>query len=148
MKDKPDEMAARGPAERNRCIAKGRAEAAEAPIAVALTGADGNGGPADLTPLQELAAIAELLYGARWRTDVARDLGHSDGRTVRRWKSGEARVSSTDLDHIRRIARKRAAAITKVVGDHLDEQAKPARDPAAIRAAFEATIAAAWAGQS
>lgn len=78
-------------------------------------------------------------------TDLARDLGHSDGRTVRRWKSGEARVSPTDLAPIRGIARTRAAAITRLVGDRLDEAPKPKRDPAAIRAAFEATIAAARA---
>ena len=143
----PADVAARRAAERDRRIAKGRAEAAEAPLAKALAGTGGNGGPAELSPLEELSAIATLLYGARWTTDVARDLGHGDGRTVRRWKAGEAQVAPTDLAHLRRIARKRAAAITKLVGDHLDEAPKPARDPDALRARFEATIAAARAAQ-
>ncbi|MGU3282504.1 hypothetical protein [Methylobacterium mesophilicum] len=145
--DSPADVAARRAAERDRRIAKGRAEAEGAPLAVALAGTGGNGAPADLTPLQELSAIATLLYGARWTTDVARDLGHGDGRTVRRWKSVQAQVAPMDLAHIRRIARKRAAAITKLVGDHLDEAPKPARDPDALRARFEATIAAARAAQ-
>lgn len=143
----PADVAARRAAERDRRIARGRAEATEAPLAVALAGTGGNGAPPELSPVQELSAIAELLYGTRWTTDVARDLGHGDGRTVRRWKSGEAQVSPGDLAHIRRIARKRAEAITRLVGDHLDEAPKPKRDPAAIRAAFEATIAASRAAQ-
>lgn len=145
----PADIAARRAAERDRRIANGRAEAAEAPLAVALAGTGGNGGPPQLSPLQGLSAIAELLYGARWTTDVARDLGHGDmGRTVRRWKSGEARVSSGDLAHLRRIARRRAEAITRLVGDRLDEAPKPKRDPGDLRARFEATIAAARAGQA
>lgn len=142
------EASARRDAERERRIARGRAEAAAEPLAVALSSTGGNGAPPELTPLQELSAIAVLLYGPRWTTDVARDLGHGDGRTVRRWKSGEAKVSPPDLAHIRRIARKRAEAITRLVGDRMDEPPKPQRDPAAIRAAFEATIAAARAAAS
>lgn len=133
---------ARRDAERERRIARGRAEAAEAPLAVALSGRDrGNGGPVELSPLQEFSAIAELLYGPRWTTDVARDLGHGDGRTVRRWKSGEAQVSPIDLVNLRRIARKRAEAITRLVGDRLDEPPTPKRDPAETRARFEALMA-------
>lgn len=142
------EVAARRAVERDRRIARGRSEAEGAPLAIALAGTGGNGGPVELSPLEELSAIATLLYGDRWTTDVARDLGHGDGRTVRRWKSGHAQVAPADLAHLRRIARKRAAAITRLVGDRMDEPAKPARDPAAIRARFEATIAAARAGRS
>lgn len=141
-------VAARRAAERDRRIARGRAEAAEAPLAVALAGTGGNGGPPVLSPLQELSAIATLLYGARWTTDVARDLGHGDGRTVRRWKAGEADVAPADLAHLRRIARKRAEAITRLVGDRMDEPPKSKEDSAALRARFEATIAASRAGQA
>jgi transcriptional regulator with XRE-family HTH domain len=35
-----------------------------------------------------LTAVGEALYGARWQSDIARDLGVSD-RTIRRWASGE-----------------------------------------------------------
>ncbi|WP_187278338.1 hypothetical protein [Methylobacterium sp. WL64] len=145
--DRPADVAARRAAERDRRIAKGRAEAEGAPLAIALADTGGNGGPPSLSPLQEFSAIAELLYGDRWTTDVARDLGHGDGRTVRRWKSGQAQVAPGDLAHLRRIARKRAAAITRLVGDRLDEPAKPKRDSDEIRARFEATIAASRAAQ-
>ena len=35
-----------------------------------------------------LTAVGVALYGPRWQSDLARDLGVSD-RTVRRWVSGE-----------------------------------------------------------
>lgn len=31
----------------------------------------------------------KALYGDRWQTDLARDLGHSDGRRVRQWLNDE-----------------------------------------------------------
>lgn len=33
---------------------------------------------------ERLKQAGEMLYGARWRSDMARELGRSD-RTVRRW---------------------------------------------------------------
>jgi predicted transcriptional regulator len=33
-------------------------------------------------------AVGRALYGDRWQSDIARDLGVSD-RTIRRWVSGE-----------------------------------------------------------
>lgn len=140
----PEEASARREAERERRIARARAEAVVPAAAVAASGlGKGNGAPPDLTPLQEISALGELLFGDRWTTDVARVLGHGEGRTVRRWKSGEAAVSTKDLAHLRGLARSRAQAILRLVGDGLDEPPRPRRDPAAIRAAFEATIAAA-----
>jgi len=42
---------------------------------------------------QELLTVAgNALYGARWQTDLARDLGLSDGRRVRQWLSGDRSV--------------------------------------------------------
>lgn len=101
----------------------------------------GIGAPPDLTPLAALAAPGELLFGDRWTTDVARVLCHGDGRTVRRWKSGEAAVSTTDLAHLRGLARSQAQAILRLVGDGPDEPPRPRRDSATIRAAFEAARA-------
>lgn len=41
----------------------------------------------------ELLILAgRALYGQRWQTDIARDLGLSDGRRVRQWLSGERPV--------------------------------------------------------
>lgn len=57
----PD-AAARRAAERDRRIALGRARPAPA-MTVAAGSGSGNGGPPDLTPLAELSAIGELLYG-------------------------------------------------------------------------------------
>lgn len=37
----------------------------------------------------ELAKAGQALYGERWQTDLARDLGLSDGRRVRQWMAGE-----------------------------------------------------------
>lgn len=136
----PD-AAARRAAERDRRIALGRARPAPA-LTVAAGSGSGNGAPPDLAPLAEISAIGELLYGARWTTDVARDLG-IDAREVRRMKAGASVVKPTDVAFMRGIARKRAAAILRIVGDARDDAPKPRRDPAEIRAAFEATIAAA-----
>jgi hypothetical protein len=138
----PEDVAARREAARERRIAAGRAAAAPSAEAVATTGLDqGNGAPPTLSPSAELAAIGELLYGPRWTTDVARILGHGDGRTVRRIKSGEAVPSDRDLAVLRRQARDVAKAILRLVGDGIDDRPAPRRDPSAIRAAFEAEIA-------
>ena len=40
-----------------------------------------------MTPTQ-LRQLGEALYGPRWQSDLARDLGVSD-RTVRRWVGGQ-----------------------------------------------------------
>lgn len=38
-----------------------------------------------------LHSIGNALYGPRWQSELARDLGVSD-RTVRRWSAGEHQV--------------------------------------------------------
>ena len=40
----------------------------------------------------DLRQVGELLYGPRWQSDLARDLGVA-GRTVRRWVAGDAEIS-------------------------------------------------------
>jgi transposase-like protein len=40
------------------------------------------------TDQELLTAVGCALYGDRWQSDIARDLGVSD-RTIRRWVSGE-----------------------------------------------------------
>ena len=138
----PEDVAARREAARERRIAAGRAAAQLPAEAVATAGLDrGNGPPPELSPAAEMAALGELLYGPRWTTDVARILGHADGRSVRRFKAGEATPSDRDLAVLRRQARSVARAILHLVGDGIDDRPAPRRDPRAIRAAFEAEIA-------
>lgn len=137
----PDATARRD-AERARRIAIGRARPEPALTVAAGSGSGNAGPPPDLSPIAELSATRALLYGDRWTTDVARDLG-VDAREVRRMKAGDASVKPSDVLFMRGIARKRAAAILRIVGDARDDAPKAKRDPAEIRAAFEATIAAA-----
>ena len=44
-------------------------------------------------PVNLITETGRALYGARWYSDMARDLG-VDQRTVRRWASGEFNVPS------------------------------------------------------
>lgn len=36
-----------------------------------------------------LIKTGEILYGQRWQTEIARDLGFADGRRVRQWLANE-----------------------------------------------------------
>lgn len=113
-------VAERRAASRDRRVALGRAEfAAAAPTGqtiVAEAGRRGNGGPPDVTAAVELRAIGELLYGRRWTTELAGDLGE-DPRQVRRWMSGEAKVPPRMMAWARDEARKRAREILRLVGE-------------------------------
>lgn len=107
-------------AERDRRIALGRAERAAAPptgkALVAEAGRRGNGAPPDVSAAVELRAVGELLYGRRFVTELAEDLGE-DPRQIRRWLSGEAKVPPRTLAWARDEARKRASAILRLVGE-------------------------------
>lgn len=103
-------------AERERRIARARAEARPtAQALVARAESTGNGEPPMLTPLAEIEAIGQLLYGRRWTQEVAEDLGE-DPRQIRRWRSGEAAVPDRALSWMREAARKRARQINALVG--------------------------------
>lgn len=56
----------------------------------------------------------EALYGPRWQTDLARDLGMSD-RHVRRLVSGAADLTPGIAMDLLRAARERAAALDEVI---------------------------------
>lgn len=50
-----------------------------------------------------LILVGQALYGERWQTELARDLGLSDGRRVRQWLAGDRNVPSgvwTDLEKL------------------------------------------------
>ena len=72
--------------------------------------------PADLRSL--LVEAGEALYGPRWQSDLARDLGIAD-RTMRRWVAGEFDIPPGVRDELRRLCRARAlrlGAIGKRLG--------------------------------
>lgn len=55
----------------------------------------------------ELAEAGQALYGERWQTDLARDLGLSDGRRIRQWMSGDRPIPTGVWADITRLLRKR-----------------------------------------
>lgn len=57
-----------------------------------------------------LVESGEALYGSRWQSDMARDLGVSD-RTVRRWVADSSAVPPGVYVDLLRITIERAAAL-------------------------------------
>ena len=55
----------------------------------------------------ELALAGQALYGERWQTDLARDLGISDARRVRQWMSGDRPIPTGVWADITRLLRHR-----------------------------------------
>jgi hypothetical protein len=67
-----------------------------------------------------LAETGEALYGPRWQSDLARDLGVSD-RTVRRWAAGTHDMPPGVSNDLLRLARKRALLLD-AVSERLEKQ--------------------------
>jgi len=112
----PEEVAARRAEARERRIAAARTSARPSGEAVAAqAGRTGNGGPPTLDPAAEVRALGELLYGERFTTELARDVGE-DPRTVRFWLAGQRAVPPRAMAWIRAAARRRAAALVAIVG--------------------------------
>lgn len=57
-----------------------------------------------------LVEAGEALYGARWQSELARDLGVSD-RTVRRWVAGTSEVPSGLYLDLLRLTQERAGVL-------------------------------------
>ncbi len=57
-----------------------------------------------------LAESGEALYGPRWQSELARDLGVAD-RTVRRWVAGTSEVPSGLYLDLLRLTQERAAVL-------------------------------------
>lgn len=57
-----------------------------------------------------LAAVGEALYGPRWQSDLARDLGVSD-RTMRRWAAGTHSPPPGLIDELRRLVEQRGITL-------------------------------------
>lgn len=57
-----------------------------------------------------LVEAGEALYGPRWQSELARDLGVAD-RTVRRWVAGTSDVPPGLYVDLLRLTQERAAAL-------------------------------------
>lgn len=62
-----------------------------------------------------LRDTGKALYGTRWQTDLARDLGVAD-RTVRRWVAGVDDLPAGVALDLWRLCEERAAALDAVIG--------------------------------
>lgn len=60
-----------------------------------------------------LREAGAALYGPRWQSDIARDLGVSD-RTVRRWDAGQNDVPEGVWDELRALLKARGLALAAV----------------------------------
>ena len=57
-----------------------------------------------------LVEVGGALYGARWQSELARNLGVSD-RTVRRWVAGTSEVPSGLCRDLLRLTQERAGVL-------------------------------------
>lgn len=62
-----------------------------------------------------LAKVGAALYGERWQTDLARDLGLSDGRRIRQWLSGERPVPDGLNDDLVQLLQERKKIIEHIL---------------------------------
>lgn len=67
-------------------------------------------------PGERLARIGESLYGPRWQSDLARDLGVAD-RTVRAWVAGERRPAVGVWADLARIMHERRERLSALLDD-------------------------------
>jgi hypothetical protein len=65
--------------------------------------------------IELLIEAGKVLYGERWQTDLARDLGLSDGRRVRQWLSGERPVPPGVLNDIEALLLARRAKMNETL---------------------------------
>lgn len=61
-----------------------------------------------------LTKCGEALYGPRWQSELARELGIDD-RTMRRWVAGESRIPDGVNVDLLRLLTERAADIDDLI---------------------------------
>lgn len=61
--------------------------------------------------IDDLRAAGEALYGSRWQSDLARDLGLSDARRVRQWFSGDRPIPDGVWKDVAKLLRERLVLI-------------------------------------
>lgn len=108
------DVTARRDAERERRIAAARANRKPSAMAIAMADTGGNGAPPTLDDFGTIKVLGELLYGPRWQSDVATDLGIAP-RQLRRWVAGESKPTKEQAGLLRFLARRRAKAILRLV---------------------------------
>jgi hypothetical protein len=64
-----------------------------------------------------LIAAGEALYGERWQTPLARDLGLPDGRRVRQWLAGERPIPASVWDTLPVLLESRNVSIHKLISE-------------------------------
>lgn len=64
---------------------------------------------------QALINVGLALYGERWQTDLARDLGLSDGRRIRQWLSGDRPIPEGIWDDLGKLLADRKNVINEVL---------------------------------
>ena len=62
-----------------------------------------------------LIKCGQALYGERWQTDIARDLGFSDGRRIRQWLSGDRPIPDGVMSDLADLLTTRKVVIDKVL---------------------------------
>ena len=78
-----------------------------------------------MTPRAWLIAAGEALYGDRWQSAIAADLGVAV-RTVQRWAAGERGVDADTVYQVRALLRDRAARIATLKRTTVDDVAATA----------------------
>lgn len=62
-----------------------------------------------------LVECGEALFGPRWQTDLARELGVAD-RTVRRWAAGTQEMPRGAYTDLLRLTQERAGLLDSLAG--------------------------------
>jgi ribosome-binding protein aMBF1 (putative translation factor) len=63
-----------------------------------------------------ITQYGRALYGARWRTEMSRDLGVNE-RTVRRWEAGELNPRPGVFEDLKRLAAERVKDLRAVMAE-------------------------------
>jgi hypothetical protein len=64
---------------------------------------------------QALVNAGKALYGKRWQTDLARDLGFSDARRIRQWMSDDRPIPNTITKDLNDLLTKKMNVIDKAI---------------------------------
>ncbi len=64
-----------------------------------------------MSRIELLESTGKALYGERWQSELARDLGFSDGRRIRQWLSQDRPVPEGICEDLTRLLNERAQAI-------------------------------------
>lgn len=64
---------------------------------------------------EALVNAGKALYGERWQTDLARDLGFSDARRIRQWMSDDRPIPDTITKDLNDLLTKKMNVINKAI---------------------------------